>query len=83
MTTLLCGFVVLVGASLAWSRGATADKAAGCQQWEVMVAQPARITIDAKSLPEAGKPVVEQSPPGWEPFAFTPAGQLVYRRCGK
>ena len=78
--------LVLGGAVLAWPRGATADKApspSGCQQWEVMLGTATRITIDAKSLPEAGKAFVEQAPPGWEPFAFTPGGQLVYRRCAK
>jgi hypothetical protein len=79
------GLLALLAALvLGWPRGATADKpavVAACPQWEVMLSQPTRVTIDAKSLPEAGKAVVEQAPAGWEPFAFTPAGQLVYRRC--
>lgn len=79
---LLTGLIIAVGV-VAWPRGATADKPAGCPQWEVMVGQATRITIDAKSLPEAGKPLIEQAPPGWEPFAFAPAGQLVYRRCAR
>ena len=82
------GLLALLGAVLvAWPRGATADKPAAvvvpCPQWEVMLSQPTRVTIDVKSLPEAGKAVVEQAPAGWEPFAFTPAGQLVYRRCAR
>lgn len=82
------GLLALVGALVvAWPRGATADKAGTamlpCPQWEVMLSQPTRVTIDAKSLPELGKAVVEQAPAGWEPFAFTPSGQLVYRRCAK
>ena len=78
---LLVGGAVTMGTLVGWQRGATAEKPTACQQWEVMLTQPARITIDAKSLPEAGKPVVETSPAGWEPFAFGPTGQLVYRRC--
>lgn len=54
-----------------------------CQQWEVMLAPSTRTAAESKSLPELGKPFVEQSPPGWEPFAFGPTGQLVYRRCAK
>lgn len=63
------------------------DRAAACppscQQWEVMLAPSTRTAADPKSLPEAGKPYVEQSPQGWEPFAFGPTGQLVYRRCAR
>ena len=73
----------MVGAVVAWPRGATADKPAGCGQWEVMLAPPGRVNLDAKALPEPGKSFVEQAPAGWEPFAFTPAGALVYRRCAK
>lgn len=82
-TMLLIGGAVGMGAFVVWPRGASADKPSACQQWEVMLTQPARVTIDAKSLPEAGKPVVEASPAGWEPFAFGPTGQLVHRRCAR
>jgi hypothetical protein len=75
--------LVGVGVVVAWPRGATADKPSGCAQWEVMLAPPGRITLDAKSLPEPGKSFVEHAPAGWEPFAFTPTGALVYRRCAK
>jgi hypothetical protein len=78
-------FLVLAVLFVAWPRIATsADRPApSCQQWEVALASPTHLTIDARSLPEAGKPVTEASPPGWEPFAFTPTGQLVYRRCAR
>lgn len=81
-----------VGAVLGLPRGATAEKppvaapvagTTGCAQWEVMLAPPARVAMDTKALPALGKPVVEQAPVGWEPFAFTPTGALVYRRCAK
>lgn len=77
--------VAALGAFVGWPRGATADKPAptACQQWEVMLNQPTRVTIDVKSLPEIGKPLIEISPAGWEPFAFGPTGVLVYRRCAK
>lgn len=77
--------VLFVSCFLAWPRSAaSADRPApSCQQWEVALASPTHLTIDARSLPEAGKPVTEASPPGWEPFAFTPTGQLVYRRCAR
>jgi hypothetical protein len=79
----------LVGALLAISvvvftpRRATAEKPSGCQQWEVMLSEATHAPIDVKALPGLGKPLVEPSPPGWEPFAFGPTGQLVYRRCAK
>jgi|GEM_PF-4773432 len=77
--------VVLAVLFVGWPRiAASADRPApSCQQWEVALASPTHLTIDARSLPEAGKPVTETSPPGWEPFAFTPTGQLVYRRCAR
>lgn len=81
--TVLLLAVGVIATVVGWPRGATADKPGGCAQWEIMVAAPTRLTIDAKALPEAGKPLIEPAPPGWEPFAFTPGGQLVYRRCGK
>lgn len=83
LPVLFAGAMLGLGALLFGARGATADKPSTCQQWEVMLGQPTRVTIDVKSLPEAGKPVVEPAPPGWEPFAFTPSGQLVFRRCAK
>ena len=54
-----------------------------CQQWEVMLAPTTHAAADPKPLPELGKPFIEQAPQGWEPFAFGPTGQLVYRRCAK
>jgi hypothetical protein len=80
---LVLGAFVVAMLLIGWPRGATADKPTGCQQWEVMLTQATHMTIDVKSLPEAGKPVIETAPPGWEPFAFGPSGQLVYRRCAK
>jgi hypothetical protein len=53
----------------------------GCPQWEVMLAQPPAIATMAPS--GIGKPVVEKAPAGWEPFAYAPSGQLVYRRCAR
>jgi hypothetical protein len=83
----LAGALVTMAAVIAWPRGATADRPAapppGCGQWEVMLAPPGRITLDAKALPEPGKSFVEHAPAGWEPFAFTPGGALVYRRCAR
>lgn len=81
----------LVAALIVWPRGATADKPdkpdrhapAECPQWEVMLAPAMRLAVDTKSLPEAGKPMVERAPAGWEPFAYTPSGALVYRRCAR
>ena len=84
MFSLLWIAILVVTAVVAWPGGAAADKPiapAACPQWEVTVGQATQVTMDARSLPQLGKPVVEQAPPGWEPFAFTPAGQLVYRRC--
>jgi len=84
--------VLVVAGAIAWPRGATADKpptsmpcaaCAPCTQWEVMLASPGHVTLDAKALPQPGKSFVEQAPAGWEPFALTPAGALVYRRCAK
>jgi hypothetical protein len=72
-------------AAFAW-RGAEvlaapAAPAAPCTQWQTAVHPDA---IDVKApLPEAGKPIVSTGPVGWEPFAFGPSGQLVYRRCVK
>jgi hypothetical protein len=80
---LVVAGLVAVGWFLAWPRGATAEKPSICQQWEVMLAQPVRSANDAKPLPEISKPYVEQSPAGWEPFAFGPTGQLVFRRCSR
>lgn len=80
---LLAAGLIAVGVVVSWPRGATADKPPGCAQWEVMLASPGRVTLDAKALPEPGKSFIEQVPAGWEPFAFTPAGALVYRRCTK
>jgi hypothetical protein len=85
---MLVGALVAGGAFFAWPRGANADKAApgqqpSCQQWEVMVAPAVRSANEARPLPEAGKPIVESAPAGWEPFAFGPTGQLVFRRCAK
>jgi hypothetical protein len=53
----------------------------GCPQWEVLLAQPPSILTVQPN--EVGKPVVEKAPAGWEPFAYAPSGQLVYRRCGR
>jgi hypothetical protein len=81
--------VLVVAGVIAWPRGATADKPSSCAactpcvQWEVMLAPPGHVTLDAKALPQPGKSFVEQAPAGWEPFALTPAGALVYRRCAK
>lgn len=72
---------VMVG--ILGSRAATADKPSACQQWEVMLGQSGHVVTDVRSLPELGKPFVESSPAGWEPFAFAPSGQLVYRRCAR
>jgi len=84
----LVGALVASAVVVAWPRGATAERPErqsppGCGQWEVMLAPPGRITLDAKALPEPGKSFVEHAPAGWEPFAFTPNGALVYRRCAK
>lgn len=75
--------VVVLGVFAAWPRPATAEKPGGCQQWEVMLSPSALAVIDASAVPEMGKPFVEKAPAGWEPFAFRPTGQLVYRRCTK
>ncbi|MES1204561.1 MAG: hypothetical protein ABUS79_01365 [Pseudomonadota bacterium] len=77
------GTAVTIAASVSGARHAAADKINGCQQWEVMLGQPARVVTDVKTLPELGKPFVEPAPAGWEPFAFGPSGQLVYRRCAR
>ena len=81
--TFLVAALAMPVAVVAWPRGATADKPSGCAQWEVMLAPPGRLTLDTKALPEPGKSFVEQAPAGWEPFALTPAGALVYRRCAR
>lgn len=85
--TLLAAALVALGA-MVWPRGATADKSPSttpptCTQWEVMLAPAGHVTLDAKAVPQPGKSFVEQAPAGWEPFAFTPAGALVYRRCAR
>ena len=79
--------VVLAGAlvALAW-RGMDVHAAGGagasaCTQWQTAI-YPDAVDLRAP-LPEAGKPMISTGPVGWEPFAFGPSGQLVYRRCTK
>ena len=67
--------------ALALSRGEVRADPPGCPQWETMLAQPGLIMSVQPN--ELGKPVIEKAPTGWEPFAYTPAGQLVYRRCAR
>ena len=79
---LLVGALVLLGVFVAEARETPPDKLPGCAQWEVMLAPSVRSASDSKPLPELGTSV-EQAPAGWEPFAFNPSGQLVYRRCAR
>jgi hypothetical protein len=83
LRVLVVAALLTLGLLMAWPRGATAEKPSGCQQWEVMLSQAVRIANDSRPLPEASKPYIEQAPSGWEPFAFGPTGQLVFRRCAK
>jgi hypothetical protein len=75
----LAALVIL--ALLSFRGDVRAQSAGGCPQWEVMLAQPPPILTVPVS--EIGKPVIEKAPAGWEPFAFAPSGQLVYRRCAR
>jgi hypothetical protein len=87
---LVLALALVVGGALAGAaftgvpRAAGAEaNAPGCAQWEVMLDALVRTNIDPKTIPAPGKPYVEKAPAGWEPFAFGPTGQLVYRRCIK
>ena len=72
---------VAAGLALAFSlsRSEVRAQSAGCPQWEVMLATPPPVAMVQPS--EMGKPVVEKAPAGWEPFAYSPSGTLVFRRC--
>jgi hypothetical protein len=83
MVAALVGALFAISVMFLTPRPATAEKVLGCAQWEVMLSEPTHASIDVKALPGVGKPLIEPSPPGWEPFAFGPTGQLVYRRCAK
>lgn len=71
---------LIAGAFVALAAHADAE-GGGCHEWEVMMAQPSPI-ISAQPA-EIGKPLVEKVPSGWEPFAYSPSGALVYRRCAR
>jgi hypothetical protein len=70
-----------LAAGLLLALSAPRAQATGCPQWETMLAQPGPITVVQPA--EVGKPTVEKAPAGWEPFAYSPSGQLVYRRCAR
>lgn len=88
-TTLLVAASALAGALLfALLPRATAEKSApaagGCGQWEVTIANPTTIVNTSDPLPTIGaSPAAMRLPPGWEPFAYAPGGQLAYRRCAR
>ena len=52
-----------------------------CTQWELTVANPA-VEATTGPLPTVGTMALpSKAPPGWEPFAYAPGGQVAYRRC--
>lgn len=52
-----------------------------CAQWEVTLGPS--VTTKAATTTTAGSFAIDPAPPGWEPFAYMPGGQLSYRRCAK
>lgn len=85
VSAFLAGAVCVTAAG--WGQTAvSAVPPPSCAQYELLLAAPPSASAAGTSmrLPEYGKPAIEKAPAGgWEPFAYSPTGQLVYRRCAR
>ncbi|MFH0902955.1 MAG: hypothetical protein V2A73_20190 [Pseudomonadota bacterium] len=74
------GFAVPSGESRAGGDASQSAAPFACAQWEVMSGSDGAASL-TNELPQYGKGHVTKAPAGWEPFASSVNGILLFRRC--